>query len=173
MLLLTVKLQAAVLQHKAGLIRVMDDKCNSTDLANALKGNTKIIATTIQKFPYIVDSVANLKKHFAAVIIDEAHSSTVGKDMYCYQVSRLITTFEDVVEDVEDVITKENHKEWQTAECFDVCLHFYAKVDHASAFLDMSIPKASWRFPFYSMKQAIEEGFILDVPPITQLMILL
>ena len=58
------QLQAAVmgLEHKAGLIRVMDDKCNSADLATALKGNTKIIATTIQKFPYIVDSVANLKR---------------------------------------------------------------------------------------------------------------
>lgn len=62
-----------------GLIRVMDDKCNSADLAIALKGNTKIIATTIQKFPYIVDNVAGLKTKRFAVIIDEAHSSTAGK----------------------------------------------------------------------------------------------
>lgn len=41
------------MEHKAGLIRVMDDKCNSADLAIALKGNTKIIATTIQLFGYI------------------------------------------------------------------------------------------------------------------------
>lgn len=59
----------------------MDDKCVSADLAIALNGNTKIIATTIQKFPYIVDSVANLKNKRFAVIIDEAHSSTAGKDM--------------------------------------------------------------------------------------------
>ncbi len=38
-------------------------------------------ATTIQKFPYIVDSVAGLKKKRFAVIIEEAHSSTAGKDM--------------------------------------------------------------------------------------------
>ena len=69
------------MEHKAGLIRVMDDKCNSADLAIALNGNTKIIATTIQKFPYIVDSVAGLKNKHFAVIIDEAHSSTAGKDM--------------------------------------------------------------------------------------------
>lgn len=58
------QLQKAIMgmEHKAGLIRVMDDKCNSADLAIALKGNTKIIDTTIQKFPYIVDSVAGLKK---------------------------------------------------------------------------------------------------------------
>ena len=49
------QLQAAIvgLEHKSGMIRVMDEKCNSADLAKALTGNTKIVATTIQKFPYI------------------------------------------------------------------------------------------------------------------------
>lgn len=77
------QLQSSILgiEHKTGLIRVMDDKCSSADLAIALKGNTKIIATTIQKFPYIVDSVSGLKEKKFAVIIDEAHSSTSGKDM--------------------------------------------------------------------------------------------
>ena len=77
------QLQDAMLgmEHKTGLIRVMDDKCSSADLAIALKGNTKIIATTIQKFPYIVNSVSGLKEKKFAVIIDEAHSSTSGKDM--------------------------------------------------------------------------------------------
>lgn len=77
------QLQSAIMgmEHKSGLIKVMDDKCNSSDLAIALDGNTKIIATTIQKFPYIVDDVANLKNKKFAVIIDEAHSSTAGKDM--------------------------------------------------------------------------------------------
>ena len=58
------QLQSAVLgmEHKTGLIRVMDEKCTSADLALALKGNTKIIATTIQKFPYIVDTVKGLKQ---------------------------------------------------------------------------------------------------------------
>ena len=55
------------------------DDLYSADLAIALNGNTKIIATTIQKFPYIVDSVAGLKNKRFAVIIDEAHSSTAGK----------------------------------------------------------------------------------------------
>ncbi len=66
------QLQKAIMgmEHKAGLIRVMDDKCNSADLAIALNGNTKIIATTIQKFPYIVDSVRGLKNKSFAVIID-------------------------------------------------------------------------------------------------------
>lgn len=57
------QLQQAVmsLEHKSGMIRVMDDKCTSSDLKTALEGNTKIIGTTIQKFPYIVDQVSNLK----------------------------------------------------------------------------------------------------------------
>ena len=57
------QLQRAVtsIEHKAGLIRVMDDKCSSGDLKTALEGNTKIIATTIQKFLYIADAVQGLK----------------------------------------------------------------------------------------------------------------
>ena len=77
------QLQQAVLslEHKSGFIRVMDEKCTSADLGRALEGNTKIVVTTIQKFPYIVGNVKALRdKHFA-VIIDEAHSSTAGKNM--------------------------------------------------------------------------------------------
>ena len=69
------QLQKAIMgiEHKDGMIRVMDDKCVSQDLAIALEGNTKIIATTIQKFPYIVDTVKGLKNKKFGVIIDEAH----------------------------------------------------------------------------------------------------
>lgn len=93
------------MEHKAGLIRVMDDKCVSADLAIALNGNTKIIATTIQKFPYIVDSVANLKNKRFAVIIDEAHSSTAGKDMAA--ITMTLGSGEDTEADVEDMISSE------------------------------------------------------------------
>ncbi len=91
------------MEHKAGLIRVMDDKCNSADLAIALNGNTKIIATTIQKFPYIVDSVAGLKGKRFAVIIDEAHSSTAGKDMAAVTMS--LGSGDQEFGDVEDMIS--------------------------------------------------------------------
>ncbi len=77
------QLQTAVLalEHKAGLIKVMDDKCTSADLAEALNGNTKIIVTTIHKFMYIHDLVQELSSKTFAVIIDEAHSSTAGSAM--------------------------------------------------------------------------------------------
>ena len=120
------QLQKAIMgmEHKAGLIRVMDDKCNSADLAIALNGNTKIIATTIQKFPYIVDSVAGLKGKRFAVIIDEAHSSTAGKDMAAVTMSLGSGEIEIGEADVEDLITDQIRR---------------------------------------NGKQAIEEGFILDV----------
>ena len=56
------QLQAALLNmdHKIGQIKVMDDKCTSKDLAFELQHRTKIIATTIQKFPFIVDTVKGL-----------------------------------------------------------------------------------------------------------------
>ena len=101
------QLQKAIMgmEHKAGLIRVMDDKCNSADLAIALNGNTKIIATTIQKFPYIVDSVKGLENKSFAVIIDEAHSSTAGKDMAAVTMS--LGSGDQTEADVEDMISSE------------------------------------------------------------------
>ena len=67
------QLQKAVLSldHKSGFIRVMDDNCDSGDLAKALAGNTKISVTTIQKFPYIVDMVKELsaKRTIEAMIV--------------------------------------------------------------------------------------------------------
>ena len=69
------QLQDAVLgmDHKAGVVSVMDDSCTSQDLADAIQRNTKIIVTTIHKFQYIRDAVSKTKdKHFA-FIIDEAH----------------------------------------------------------------------------------------------------
>ena len=161
------QLQAAVmgLEHKAGLIRVMDDKCNSADLATALKGNTKIIATTIQKFPYIVDSVANLKKKHFAVIIDEAHSSTAGKDMAAVTKSlgSDYSISEDIVEDVEDVITKEIGKNGKQPNVSMFAFTATPKPTTLQLFGRVNTKGQREAFHIYSMKQAIEEGFILDV----------
>lgn len=159
------QLQAAIMgmEHKSGLIKVMDDKCNSSDLAIALQGNTKIIATTIQKFPYIVDDVANLKNKKFAVIIDEAHSSTAGKDMAA--VTMTLGAGEVSIDEstTEDLIVEEIAK--------------HGKQENVSVFAFTATPKPTTidlfgrinkkgqkeAFHIYSMKQAIEEGFILDV----------
>lgn len=159
------QLQSAIMgmEHKSGLIKVMDDKCNSSDLAIALNSNTKIIATTIQKFPYIVNEVSNLKSKKFAVIIDEAHSSTAGKDMAA--VTMTLGTGEVSIDEgtTEDLIVEEIAR--------------HGKQDNVSVFAFTATPKPTTlqlfgkvntkgqreAFHIYSMKQAIEEGFILDV----------
>lgn len=165
------QLQAAIsgIEHKSGLFKPMKDDCTSDDLRKALEGNTKIIATTIQKFPYIVDSVASLKGKTFAVIIDEAHSSTAGKNMAA--ITKALgkgasagsaADGEDEI-DIEDSIVDEINRN--------------GKQDNVSFFAFTATPKPttlqlfgrinkdghSEAFHTYSMKQAIEEGFILDV----------
>ncbi|MBD5626582.1 MAG: type I restriction endonuclease subunit R [Desulfovibrio sp.] len=158
------QLQEAItaLRHKSGQIKVLDDRCTSEDLRLALEGNTKIIATTIQKFPYIVDRVKDLKAKRFAVIIDEAHSSTTGREMGA--VTKTLGAGEEAAEaDVEDMIRKE--------------IELNGKQPNVSIFAFTATPKATTlqlfgrlnahgqreAFHLYSMKQAIEEGFILDV----------
>ena len=163
------QLQQAVmsLEHKSGMIKVMDDKCTSSDLKTALEGNTKIIGTTIQKFPYIVDQVSNLKSKNFAVIIDEAHSSTAGKNMLAIAGSLGSgDKREAAVYDSEQMIEAE--------------LLTHGKRPNVSFFAFTATPKNTTlqlfgrdvatngktervAFHLYSMKQAIEEGFILDV----------
>lgn len=159
------QLQAAIMgmEHKSGLIKVMDDKCNSTDLAMALNGNTKIIGTTIQKFPYIVDEVENLKNKHFAVIIDEAHSSTAGKDMAA--VTMTLGSGEASVEETstEDLIVEEVAKHGKQANVSVFAFTATPKATTLQLFGRVNPKGQREAFHIYSMKQAIEEGFILDV----------
>ncbi|HBT64002.1 MAG TPA: restriction endonuclease, partial [Ruminococcaceae bacterium] len=157
------QLQKAIMgmEHKTGLIRVMDDKCNSADLAIALKGNTKIIATTIQKFPYIVDSVAGLKTKRFAVIIDEAHSSTAGKDMAA--VTQSLGAGEQDFGDAQDMIVDEIARNGKQANVSMFAFTATPKPTTLQLFGMLNTKGQREAFHVYSMKQAIEEGFILDV----------
>ena len=157
------QLQKAIMgmEHKTGLIRVMDDKCNSADLAIALKGNTKIIATTIQKFPYIVDSVAGLKTKRFAVIIDEAHSSTAGKDMAA--VTQSLGAGEQDYSDVQDIIADEIARSGKQANVSMFAFTATPKPTTLQLFGLLNTKGQREAFHVYSMKQATEEGFILDV----------
>lgn len=159
------QLQKAILglEHKAGLIRVMDDKCNSADLAIALNSNTKIIATTIQKFPYIVENVSGLKNKRFAVIIDEAHSSTAGKDMAAVTMSLGSGEVEVTEADAEDVITDEIRRNGKQANVSMFAFTATPKPTTLQLFGRINPHGQREAFHVYSMKQAIEEGFILDV----------
>lgn len=158
------QLQNAVLslEHKAGLIKVMDDTCKSKDLADALNGNTKIVVTTIHKFMYINELVNELKSKTFAVIIDEAHSSTAGFAM------------ESVTHALSET---DNNSEKSMADLIEDEIKRCGKQDNVSIIAFTATPKPTTlqlfgslneqgkkvAFDLYSMKQAIEEGFIIDV----------
>ncbi len=157
------QLQKAILgmDHKAGLIRVMDDKCTSADLAYELTHNTKIIATTIQKFPYIVDTVANLQNKRFAVIIDEAHSSTAGKDMQA--VTMALGAGNKQYEDADDMINEQIEKSGKQSNVSMFAFTATPKDKTLRLFGRLNSKGQYEAFHLYSMKQAIEEGYILDV----------
>lgn len=158
------QLQNAILgmEHKSGLIKVMDDKCNSADLAIALNSNTKIIATTLQKFPYIVDEVRNLKDKRFAVIIDEAHSSTAGKDMAAITKTLGSGAIDDDAS-TEDLVVEEIAKNGKQANVSMFAFTATPKPTTLQLFGKVNTKGQREAFHIYSMKQAIEEGFILDV----------
>lgn len=159
------QLQQAVLalDHKSGFIRVMDDKCDSSDLGAALTSNTKVIVTTIQKFPFVVGNVANLSNKTFAVIIDEAHSSTAGKNMAAvtYVLSQGEVTEEPA--DMEDVIMDEIARSGKQENVSMFAFTATPKPTTLQLFGRINSKGQHEAFHIYSMKQAIEEGFILDV----------
>lgn len=168
------QLQTAVLsmEHKAGLIRVMDDSCTSADLAAALNGNTKIIVTTIHKFMYIHELVKELRSKTFAVIIDEAHSSTSGSMMesvtYTLSESRKLSeaTPMDVSEEEEsmaDLIEDEISRSGKQPNVSMIAFTATPKPTTLQLFGALNEDGKKAAFDLYSMKQAIEEGFILDV----------
>lgn len=157
------QLQKAVmtLEHALGLIKVMDDSCSSQDLKVALEGNTKIVATTIQKFPYIVDELKNLKNKNFAVIIDEAHSSTAGKNMQA--VTQSLGSEDNEFEDEDDFIIDQIKRSGKQSNVSMFAFTATPKPTTLRMFGRLNKNGNYEAFHLYSMKQAIEEGFILDV----------
>lgn len=157
------QLQQAVMgiEHKSGLIRVMDEKCTAADLALALNSNVKIIGTTLQKFPFILDSVKNLKEKKFAVIIDESHSSTAGKTMAA--VTQALGSGDTEGMDTEDMIADEILRYGKQTNISMFGFTATPKPTTLQLFGKTNIRGQKEAFHIYSMKQAIEEGFILDV----------
>lgn len=168
------QLQTAVLslEHKAGVIKVMDEKCASSDLAEALNGNTKIIVTTIHKFMYIHDLIGNMKDKTFAVIIDEAHSSTAGSAMesvtYTLSESHKLSDavkidVEETEESMADLIEDEIARSGKQPNVSMIAFTATPKPTTLQLFGCLNEQGKKVAFDLYSMKQAIEEGFILDV----------
>jgi type I restriction enzyme R subunit len=134
----------------------------SSDLKTALEQGKKIIITTIQKFPYIVDGIDNMSHKTFAVIIDEAHSSQSGQAADKMNMA-LGNNDNEEPEDNQDRILKvmAGRKMSRNASFFA-----FTATPKNTTLEKFGQPTADGGFqPFhlYSMKQAIEEGFILDV----------
>lgn len=128
---------------------------SAKNLQELLKDGKKIIMTTVQKFPYIIESIgSNLSDKNFAIIIDEAHSSQSGKAAASLNMSISGKLLDDEA-DVEDMLA--------------AYMEAQRMPKNASYFAFTATPKAKTLemfgkvFDLYSMKQAIEEGFILDV----------
>lgn len=167
------QLQEAVyqLEHKAGMVAKIDK--DSSQLAHALVNNTRIIITTLQKFPFIMEKVGEFTRGKYAIIIDEAHSSQGGKaatamtnilsDKTLEEALAADRVAEDNMEDIDEKIVEMIMKS--------------GKQDNISFFAFTATPKAKTlekfgrigedgkprAFHVYSMRQAIEEKFIHDV----------
>lgn len=161
------QLQEAILgiEHKSGQVKVMDDTCSSEDLAFALGGNTKIIVTTIHKFYYILNNnlLGNLKNKKFAVMIDEAHSSTEG--VYMQSVTQVLTN-EDAEEEgktEEDKMVEEIQRSGKQSNVSMIAFTATPKPDTLQLFGTLNADGKKESFDLYSMKQAIEEGYILNI----------
>ncbi|WP_297669826.1 DEAD/DEAH box helicase family protein [Thomasclavelia sp.] len=160
------QLQEAIqgIDHKSGQVRVMDDRCNSDDLATTLHGNTKIIVTTIHKFYYILNSsiLGNLKEKRFAILIDEAHSSTEGT--YMQSVTHVLSNEEHDDElTEEDKMLEEIRRSGKQENVSMIAFTATPKPDTIQLFGTLNEQGNKESFDVYSMKQAIEEGYILNV----------
>lgn len=140
---------------------------HSSDLKDFLRSGKRIIITTVQKFPFIVEDIGKEHRNSKfAIIIDEAHSSQGGRATAKMNIALSENGEEDEEESFEDQINRlmESRKilsnasyfaftatpKNKTLELFGEAFEEAGKVKHKP-------------FHNYSMKQAIQEGFIIDV----------
>lgn len=139
---------------------------SSAELKSSLESGKKIIITTIQKFPFIVDGIADLSQKRFAVIIDEAHSSqsgTAAGRMNQSMGNNAELADEEESEDPQDKILEAMLSRKMRGNASYLAFTATPKSNTLERF---GVKQADGKFkPFhlYSMKQAIEEGFILDV----------
>ncbi len=158
--------------HVDGVVRPITK--GSESLKTALNDGAKIIITTLQKFPYIYQDVQATGKRYA-VIVDEAHSSQSGT-----AAKKLKVALGDTEEVLEQYAREEAEEESKMEDYEDNLvkeLSTHGMHKNISFFAFTATPKnktlqlfgekqenGTYRpFHIYSMRQAIEEGFILDV----------
>ena len=156
-------------EHKSGVVEKID--ADSSQLAAALNSGTRIIITTIQKFGFILEKLAVKDTRKYAIIVDEAHGSQTGESAVSLKKALTATTLEkaegDDGGDAEDEIEAELQKAIG-ARGRQPNLSFFAftatpKKKTMELFGQPGADGKPEAFHLYSMRQAIEENFILDV----------
>ena len=139
---------------------------HSGDLRKAIQDGKRIIITTIEKFPYVVPDIgASHKMNHFAVIIDEAHSGQSGRNSAQMNLALSGLASEDEMDNEDKInammegrklLTNASYFAFtatpknKTLETFGVAYEAGDDVKHRP-------------YHVYTMKQAIQEGFILDV----------
>jgi type I restriction enzyme R subunit len=162
------------IEHKAGVVRKIDK--DSSQLAEQLTAGGSIIITTLQKFPFVIDKIGELPDRNYAVLIDEAHSSQGGEATKKMKEVLGTNSLEAAANAERDT---DNEEDDDTA-LDEVRRSMIArgKQQNLSFFAFTATPKTKTLEVFgtrrgndgkprayhvYSMRQAIEEGFIHDV----------
>ena len=160
--------------HTLGTVETIGEGKTSKDLRDAINGGSRIIVTTLQKFPVIYSEVENTAGKGFAVIVDEAHSSQTGSSAIKLKTAladteQALREYAEIEGKAEDEIDR-NDKLVQ-----EMIVH--GKHKNLSFFAFTATPKGQTLemfgtepsdgsfhpFHVYSMKQAIQEGFIMDV----------
>ena len=160
-----------------GEVEVIDEKKSSKDLLAAIDNGKRIIVSTLQKFPVIFKDVKSVEGKRFAIMVDEAHSSQTGDSAakMKYALADLKDAIAAYEEETGKTVDKEDFDNPDTQLALLMCAH--GKHPNLSYFAFTATPKdvtldmfgtrqkdGSFRpFHTYSMRQAIEEGFIHDV----------
>lgn len=164
--------------HVAGLVECIDEKKHSKDLANAINDKKRIIICTIQKFLFAYEDINKIIGKKFAIIVDEAHQGQSGESAKALKKSlgdiclaiKDYAEFEGIDEDevdIEDayinaILGQGKHKN-QSFFAFTATPKGETLENFGVTEYDLEGNTIHKPFHVYSMKQAIEEGFILDV----------
>lgn len=159
--------------HAIGSVVTIGKDKTSADLRDAINGGARLIVSTLQKFPVIYEQVESKGKRFA-IIVDEAHSSQTGtsalklksaladKHDALEEYAEIEAEAEDAAADWEDQLADELASHGRHKNLTFVAFTATPKEQTLEIFGD-EWPDGSFHpFHVYSMRQAIEEGFIMD-----------
>jgi len=157
-------------EHTEGIVEKIDK--NSDQLADAIEIGKRIIITTLQKFPFIIDKIDLLPDRRYAIIVDEAHSSQGGeaskKMKELLGVKDLEQAAKDDNDEKEQETIEDQIRKSMEARGIKKNLSYFGftatpKAKTLEVFGERDTEGKPCPFHLYSMRQAIEEGFILDV----------